>query len=103
MNQKTKVNTSPENEQVNVVNTTLHLSQIKHHLGDIESQALAAQTLGEICFEQLDSVESNDLKVAHVILRLDALVKAAYRNAVLVQESVTDARLLLANMEGGAQ
>lgn len=103
MNHKTKVNTSPGNDQANVVNTTLILNTIKQHLGDIESQALAAQTLGEISFEELDSIESSDPKVAGVILRLDALVKAAYRNAVLIQESVTEMRVLMSDAEGGAQ
>lgn len=94
------VNTGNSNAQAkNTVNTTLLLTQIKQHLGDIESQALSIQTLSEMCFEQIDSITSSDPDVARITLRLDALVKASYRNAVLVQEAVDSAGALIVGEE----
>lgn len=89
--------------QQNSVNTTLLFTTIRHQVGDIESQALAAQTLCEIAFEELDSITSGDPEVARVVLRLDALIKGVYRNDVLNQEATDSIRGLLAEVEGGVQ
>lgn len=99
------VNTENPSTQANVVNTTLLLSQIKLHLGDIESQALATKALCEIMYDEIDSTEGTgkgDGTVTFAV-RIDALVKAVHRNAVLVQESVDAAGLVLLDAEGGAQ
>jgi hypothetical protein len=101
MNQPTEVNTSPENEQANVVNATFSLSQIKQFLGDIESQALAAKALCEIMYDELDAIDGQG--IVNAAVRIDALVKATHRNAVLTQESVQALSLVLLDEEGGAQ
>ena len=102
MNHKTKVNTSPGNEQANVVNTTLAFSTVRSHLSDAESQAIAAKSLGELCFEQLDrigDVISDDVGLS-AVLCLDALLKAVLRNVELIQDAVDLAGSAL--LEGGA-
>ena len=101
MNHKTNVNTTPIDAQANVVNATLPMSQIKLLLGDIESQALAAKALCEIMYDELDSIEGQG--IVNAAVRIDALVKATHRNAVLIQESVEAAGLVLLDAEGGAQ
>ena len=78
------------------------LREIRLQLGDIESHALAGQALCEICFEELDRlVDTNaDPAVALAVVRIDALVKAISRNAVLVQDAVGQIGVMLP--EGGA-
>lgn len=93
--------TTHERLQENSVNTTLPLSQIKQHLEHIEEQAIAAKALCEIMYDELDSIEGQG--IVNVAVRLDALVKATHRNAVLTQESVQALSLVLLNEEGGAQ
>lgn len=98
---RTNVNTTPIDTQANVVNATLPLSQIKELLGDIEAQALAAKALCEIMYDELDAIDGQG--IVNAAVRIDALVKATHRNAVLIQESVDAAGLVLLDAEGGAQ
>lgn len=95
------VNTENPSTQANAVNTTLPLSQIKELLGDIESQACAAKALCEIMYDELDAIEGQG--IVNTAVRIDALVKATHRNAVLIEESVAAAGLGLLDAEGGAQ
>ena len=95
------VNTENPSAQANAVNATLAMSQIKLHLEHIEEQAMAAKALCEIMYDELDSIESQG--IANAAVRLDALVKATHRNAVLTQESVQALSLVLLDAEGGAQ
>lgn len=101
MNHKRDSNTNTPRLQANVVNTTLIFSTIRQHLGDIETQATSARALCEIMYDEIDSIESQG--IASVAVRIDALVKAAHRTTVLVQESVEAAGLALIDAEGGAQ
>lgn len=79
----------------------LNLYGIDMHANDIESQALAAQTLCEICFEEVDGATASDLNsVLRTMSRLDALLKAIYRNSLLVQQSADSIAHLV--REGGA-
>lgn len=95
------VNTENPSAQANAVNTTLPLSQINLHLEHIEEQAIAAKALCEIMYDELDSIEGQG--IVNAAVRLDALVKATHRNAVLTQESVQALSLVLLDVEGGAQ
>jgi hypothetical protein len=95
------VNTENPSAQANAVNTTLPLSQIKQHLGDIEESALSARALCDITYEQIDAMDGED--AAQAVVRFDALVKATHRNTVLIQESVEAIGALFREVEGGAQ
>lgn len=77
------------------------MSQINLHLEHIEEQAIAAKALCEIMYDELDSIEGQG--IVNAAVRLDALVKATHRNAVLTQESVQALSLVLLDTEGGAQ
>lgn len=98
---KTDISTNNPRLQQNNVNTTLPLSQIKMHLEHIEEQAIAAKALCEIMYDEIDLI--NDQGVTNAAVRIDALVKATHRNAVLTQESVQALSLVLLDEEGGAQ
>lgn len=101
MTQQVNISTNQPRLQENSVNTTLIFSTIRQHLGDIESQAVAAKALCEIMYDEIDSIEGQGID--SVAVRIDALVKAAHRTTVLVQESVEAAGLALMDAEGGAQ
>ncbi|NHZ40089.1 hypothetical protein [Massilia aquatica] len=59
------------------------------HATDIEGHTLAAQTLCEMCFEEIDSYGDSIVPdVGRTMLRLDALLKAISRNCVVAQEGV---------------
>lgn len=100
MNHKTDSSTTSKRLQANVVNATFPLSEIKAHMGDIEDQALGIQTLCEMAFEEIDAIVIHDPDVHRAVLRLDALVKAAYRNAITAQEATENISGLL--LESGA-
>ncbi|MFS2007940.1 hypothetical protein ACEN9F_30470 [Duganella sp. CT11-25] len=72
------------------IETLTQLKTLRQHLGDVESQAIAAKSLGELCFEQLDRVVGvlNDQTGLSAVLCLDALLKAICRNVELIQEAV---------------
>jgi len=80
----------------------VQIRAVRQQLGDIESQSLAGQALCEICFDELDRLvdATQAPAVSGAVVRLDALIKATYRNAVLVQESIENIGALL--LEGGA-
>ncbi len=101
MTQRANVNTTKSDTQaINANVPTLRLDAIRQHLGDIESQVLSSQTFCEIAFEELDTITSTDPNIARVALRLDALIKGAFRNAALIQTSVE--AISFALMDGAA-
>lgn len=105
MNQRKQVNTSPKKPQAeNATLPLLQISSVRQHLGDIESQALAAHTLTEICFEELDRAgEAITDPAGHkAVLRLDALMKSVFRNVALIQASVELAGAEVLHAEGAA-
>lgn len=72
------------------------------HATDIEGHTLAAQTLCEMCFEEIDSYGDSIVPdVGRTMLRLDALLKAVYRNSVVAQEGA-DAIAMLVRDKGAA-
>ena len=88
-----KTDSSTTTKRLQAKNITLPLLQlntVRAQLGDIESQALAAYTLTEICFEELDRAGSAhiDADAHRAVLRLDALMKSVFRNVALIQASV---------------
>lgn len=75
---------------------------IDMHAADIEEHTLAAQTLCEMCFEEIDSYGDSVVPdIGRTMLRLDALLKAVYRNSVVAQEGA-DAIVALVRVEGAA-
>ena len=101
MNQQSDSSINQSRLQENVVNATFIFSTIKQHLGDIEAQAVAAKALCEIMYDELDAIDGQG--IVNAAVRIDALVKATHRNAVLIQESVEAAGLVLLDAEGGDQ
>lgn len=104
MNHKTKVNTSPSNEQAKSITLPLlQISALRQHLGDAEDQALTAQTLAEIAFEIIDDIVVTDpAATLQALTRLDALFKSAYRAAIVIQESAVVMSLALEEVGGAA-
>ena len=72
------------------------------HATDIEGHTLAAQTLCEMCFEEIDSYGDSIVPdIGRTMLRLDALLRAIYRNSIVAQEGA-DAIVALVRDEGTA-
>lgn len=104
MNHKTKVNTSSQVEQAeNATLASLQFAVMRQHLGDIEDEALTAQTLAGMALEILGDIVVADESTHQALTRLDALFRSAYRNAVMIQESAVTVSLALEDFEGGAQ
>ncbi len=105
MNHKANVNTAKSDIQAkNAIVPTLQKNLLRQHLGDIEGQAQAAQTLTEICFEELDRAgEAITDEAGHrAVLRLDVLMKSIFRNVELIQEAVDAAGTALLDAQGAA-
>lgn len=104
MNHKAKVNTSPGNEQANVVNTTLLFSTLRSHLGDIESQTYTGMAFMEMAREKVDHLnEMTDAKpVPMTALHLEALAGAVLRSLELILDAAAGISLALSDAEGGA-
>lgn len=105
MNHKTNVNTTLLNTQANNANIALlACNTIRQHLGDIESQAVGILALGEMVFDQLDTLRMSTAEpgILNIVQRIDALVIATSRNASLVDDASTAISLALESYEVSA-
>lgn len=75
---------------------------MRQHLGEVEDEALTAQTLSGMALEIIDGIIVKDEAAHQALIRVDALLRSAYRNAVMIQESVVTISLALEEVGGAA-
>lgn len=77
---------------------------IRPHLGDVQDQVSGILALGEMVFDQLDTLRTSTAEpgILNIVQRIDALMTATSHNASLVDDASTAISLALESYEVAA-